>query len=198
MELNGFDIATAALIGVIGVKGIFNGAVRELSGLLGMIAGIWLASLFADPFGTWLGTRLIPIDSPSALNLIAFLLILSATWLGFIVVGVAVTKFLSLDSHTVPDRVLGFLFAAAKVFVILSVIVFALSQIDIVRKNTTQFLQTSRLYPWLIKAGETIVHIEPAGHVKKSDIMEKEAETFMKKDTIQIEKKDKHTRKGSR
>ncbi len=197
MEFNWFDAVTAALIIFIGIKGIFNGLVRELSGLIGMIAGIWMGSLFAKDFGAWLGAHLVPVDSVSALNLIGFLLILSATWLGFIVIGVAVTKFLSISGSGPVDRLFGFVFAAAKVFVILAVIVFSLSQIEIVKKNTAEFLQTSRLYPWFIKAGETIVHIDPAGIVKRGEIMKKEAESFIKKDKIEIEKKEKNSEKGS-
>lgn len=199
MEFNWFDVVTAALILVIGIKGIFNGFVRELSGLLGMVAGIWMASLFAERFGKWLGDHIVPIDSASALDLIGFLSILSATWLVFIVIGIAITKFLSLDTHTVFDRLLGFLFSAAKVFVILAVIVFALSQIEIVKKNTAPYLKTSRLYPWFVKAGETMIHLEPRGGVKKTEIMKKEAENFIKKDEdkIRIEKMDKQSKKGA-
>ncbi|WP_201353584.1 CvpA family protein [Hydrogenimonas urashimensis] len=195
--MNWFDIVAAALIVLIGVKGIFNGLVRELSGLAGLIAGIWLASLYADGVGRWLGTHLLPIDSVSALDFIGFLAILTITWLFFIVMGVAVTKFLSIGDSGVVDRLFGFLFASAKVFIILGVIVFALSRIDFVRKNSGDFLKRSRLYPYFVKTGEAIVHMEPEGRVKNSEILKDEAENFIKKDTIQTEKKDKQSKKGS-
>lgn len=196
MEMNWFDIVTGSLILIIGIKGIFNGLVKELSGLIGIIAGVWIASVFAKDFGKWLGNHLIDIDSVSALNMIGFLALLTLIWLGFIVLGVVLAKLLSISGLGAVDRVLGFLFASAKVFIILAVIIFALSNIDVIRKNTASYTKTSFLYPYFLKAGEAIIHIDPEGVVEKTEIIKKEAEAFIKKSAKQLGS-DKNTTKGS-
>ncbi len=169
MEMNWFDIVTGALILIIGIKGIFNGLVKELAGLVGIAAGVWIASLFASPFGQWFGKHVVAIDSASALTMIGFLLLLALIWLGCILLGAIIAKLLTLSGLGILDRVLGFLFASAKVFVIISVIVFALSSIDIVRKNTTKFTDQSLMYPLFVKAGEWIVHLDLDDLAQKSE-----------------------------
>ncbi|BBG65404.1 putative integral membrane protein [Hydrogenimonas sp.] len=174
MEMNWFDIVTGSLIVLIGIKGIFNGLIKELAGLVGIVLGVWLASLFASEFGKWLGASFLHIDSESALTMIGFLVLLALIWTGCIIAGVIIAKLVSLSGLGMADRVLGLLFASAKVFIIIAVIVYALSNIDLIRKNTRSFTDSSLLYPLFIKAGDTIVHIdtdslaEKAGTVGKS------------------------------
>lgn len=181
METSWFDIVMASLILVIGVKGVFNGLIRELSGLVGIVAGVWLASLFAENFGEWLNTYLIHIDSESAIKMIGFLALLTMTWLGFIVLGVIVSKVLTLSEMGVVNRTLGFLAASAKIFIILAVIVFALSTIDFVKKNSEPYIKKSLLYPYFIKTGQAIIHIEPKGVLKHGDVLKNDAKIFIKK-----------------
>ncbi len=160
MDLNWFDIVTGSLILLIGLKGLFNGLIKELAGLVGIVLGVWLASLFATEFGKWLGANVIHIDSQSALSMIGFLALLALIWTGCVIAGVIVAKLVSLSGLGIADRILGLTFASAKVFIIIAVIVYALSNIEIVRKNTTSFTQKSLLFPLFIKAGDMIVHID--------------------------------------
>ncbi|WP_457592336.1 CvpA family protein [Hydrogenimonas sp.] len=160
MEMNWFDIVTASLILLIGIKGVFNGLIKELAGLIGIVLGVWIASLFASEFGQWLGSSFLHLDSPSALSMIGFLVLLALIWIGCIVAGVLIAKLVSLSGLGVLDKILGLLFASAKVFIIIAVIVYALSNIDLVRKNTKSFTDSSLLYPLFIKAGNAIVHID--------------------------------------
>ncbi len=181
MAINGFDVATGALIFLIGIKGVINGFVKELAGLIGAVLGIWIASLFAEEFGDWLGEHLIPIDSHSALAMIGFLSLLAIVWLGFVILGHLLERSISIAHLGVVDKIFGFLFAAAKVFLIIAVIVYALSNIEVVRKNTETYIHTSRLYPLYIKAGSAILHLEAKGVVKRGRDLQEEAEKFIKK-----------------
>ncbi|WP_456381622.1 CvpA family protein [Hydrogenimonas sp.] len=196
MHVNWFDSAIVAIVFLIGIKGLFNGVIREMSGFIGIVAGIWLGSLFADEFGRWLGAHLFDIDSVSALNMIGFLILLAATWLGFIVIGVLAVKFLALTTLGTINRLFGFVFASAKVFIILSVIVYALSTIEIVRKNAEPYARKSLFYPWFIKVGEAIVHIDAKNLVKKGEAIKKEAEIFIEK-SIHSPKKEKNVTSGN-
>ncbi len=160
MDLNWFDIVTGSLILLIGLKGLFNGLIKEFAGLLGIVLGVWLASLFATEFGKWLGANVIHIDSQSALSMVGFLALLALIWTGCVIAGVIIAKLVSLSGLGIADKILGLLFASAKVFIIIAVIVYALSNIEMVRKNTAGFTEKSLLYPLFIKAGNVIVHID--------------------------------------
>ncbi|WP_457595210.1 CvpA family protein [Hydrogenimonas sp.] len=170
--MNWFDIVTGSLILLIGIKGIFNGLIKELAGLIGIVLGVWVASLFATEFGKWLGDTFLHIDSQSALSMIGFLALLALIWTGCIVAGILIAKLVSLSGLGIADRILGFLFASAKVFIIIAVIVYALSNIDLIRKNTRSFTDSSLLYPLLIEAGNAIVHIDTDRLVEKAGTLE--------------------------
>jgi len=160
MDMNWFDILTGSLIILIGIKGVFNGLIKELAGLVGIVLGVWIASLFASEFGRWMGSSFLHIDSQSALSMIGFLTLLALIWTACVIAGVVVAKLVSLSGLGLADRILGLLFASAKVFIIIAVIVYALSNIELIRKNTESFTESSLLYPLFIKAGDTIVHID--------------------------------------
>ncbi|BDY12288.1 CvpA family protein [Hydrogenimonas cancrithermarum] len=181
MEMNWFDIVTASLILLIGIKGIFNGLIKELAGLVGIVLGVWVASTYASDFGQWIGKSFLPLDSQSALAMIGFLALLTLIWLACIVAGVLVSKLVSLSGLGIIDKLLGLLFASAKVFIILSVIVFALSNIEIVKKNTEKFTAKSLLHPLFVKTGEFIVHIDTDDLLEKADGVKKRSEEAVKK-----------------
>lgn len=179
MQTPWFDIVSALLILVIGAKGLFNGVVRELSGLLGLVAGIWAGSLYAGGFGRWLGRHLIPLDSPSALSMIGFLTLLFLVWTFFVVLGVAVEKRLALSEPGIADRIGGFFVASLKVFIILAVLVNALSSLEFVRKNMDRFVERSLFYPWYIRTGEVLLPVRGRGTAEQRKRLEKEAGNFI-------------------
>ncbi|MCF6201477.1 MAG: CvpA family protein [Hydrogenimonas sp.] len=188
MDMNWFDIVTGSLILLIGLKGLFNGLIKELAGLVGIVLGVWLASLFAAEFGAWLGRNFINIDSQSALNMIGFLSLLALIWTGCIIAGLIIAKLVSLSGLGIADRILGLIFASAKVFIIIAVIVYALYNIEIVRKNSTNITENSLLFPLFIKTGETIVHIDTDKLAEKAGTLGEEAKEAVKKGAEVIKK----------
>jgi len=181
MEMNWFDIVTGSLILIIGIKGIFNGLIKELAGLVGIVLGVWIASTYASDFGQWMGKNFLSLDSRSALTMAGFLALLTLIWLACIVAGILVSKLVSLSGLGIVDKLLGLLFASSKVFIILSVIVFALSSIEIVKKNTEKFTAESLFHPLLVKTGDLIVHIDTDDLLEKADRVKKRSETAVKK-----------------
>lgn len=43
-----FDIIVIALVLILGIKGILNGLIKEVFGLIGLIGGLIVASRFSD------------------------------------------------------------------------------------------------------------------------------------------------------
>ncbi|WP_456485631.1 CvpA family protein [Hydrogenimonas sp.] len=187
MEMNWFDIFAAVLILLVGIKGIFNGLIKELAGLIGIVAGVWIASLFAAPFGEWFGRHIFAIESASALTMIGFLVLLAGIWLCCVLLGAITAKLLALSGLGIVDRVFGFVFASAKVFVIISVIVFSLSNIDIVRKNIQKFTARSLTYPIFIKAGGWIMHLGTDDLNRKSKAIKREGKKTLDSGVESIE-----------
>jgi len=185
-QVNWFDIVTASLILIIGIKGIFNGLIKELSGLIGIVLGVWLASTYAAPFGGWIGDNLLSIDSQPALKTIGFLSLLSLIWLSAIILGILISKLVSLSGLGLIDKILGLLFASAKVFMILSVIIFALSNIDFVKQNTKSLTDKSLLYPLFIQAGEAIIHIDTSELLEDVETIKTDSEAMIKDGSQQL------------
>ena len=185
-EIIWFDIVTLALILIIGIKGIFNGLIKEIAGLLGIISGVLIASSYAENFGKWIGSNIIYIDSVTALNMIGFLALLTLIWLGFILAGMILSKLISLSGMGVIDKIFGFVFAGGKIFVIISAIVYALSNIEIIKKSTEEYVKNSFIYPFCYKAGEFIINIDPEEIKKEVNTIQEKTKESVKNSTQAI------------
>ena len=176
-----FDIVTLSLILIVGIKGVFNGLIKEIAGLLGIISGVFIASSYAEEFGAWIGANIIYIDSSTALNMIGFLALLTFIWLAFIVVGIILSKLISISGMGVIDKLFGFIFAGGKIFVIVSTIVYALSNIEIVKKTTEKYTTNSFMYPLYIESGKFIIHIDPEKVKQEMSTIQKKTKESVKK-----------------
>jgi len=185
-EINWFDIITLALILIIGIKGVFNGLIKEIAGLIGIILGVFIASSYAEPFGKWVGANIADIDSTSALNMIGFLALLTLIWLAFIVAGIIISKLLSLSGMGIIDRLFGFLFAGGKILVIISIIVYALSNIEIIKKAANEYISDSLMYPLYYKTGKFIVKINPDKIKKEVNTINEKTKESIKNSTQAI------------
>ena len=159
MMWNHFDLFTAALILLIGLKGLYNGTVRELAGLVGVALGVLVGSRLAPSLGRWISDHLFSLGSASAMNLIAFLFLLFLTWALSIFLGILIIHRFNPSIHSWLDRLVGFLFASLKVFLIVAVIVYALSTIEFVSKNAKPYIEKSRLYPLFITTGHALMRL---------------------------------------
>jgi len=159
-EINWFDVATLSLILLTGIKGVFNGLIKETAGLIGIIVGIFFASRYTEPFSKLVGKNFTTIESSTALNLISFIILLTIIWLSFILAGIIIEKLVSLSGMGVFDKLFGFIFASGKVFVIISTIVYAISNIEIVKNLTKKYVATSFMYPLYYSAGKFIINID--------------------------------------
>ena len=159
MAWNHFDLIATALIFLIGLKGLYNGAVHELSGLIGVVSGVLIGSRSVPLFSSWMTAHLFSVGSSSAMTLIAFLLLLTLVWMLCIFLGVLVVKRFEPAFHSWLDRLIGFLFASLKVFIILSVIVYSLSTIEFIQKNAKIYVENSRLYPFFLRTGSLLMHL---------------------------------------
>ncbi|MGP1580978.1 MAG: CvpA family protein [Wolinella sp.] len=154
------DIVVVALTVLLGLKGIINGLVREFFGLSGIVGGVFLASRYSDVMGEWIGRNLYAFENQAALNLAGFVAILALFWIAMLLVAEIVLRLVRASSLSGADRLLGFLFASGKIFVIFSIIVYALSNIEIINSNLKRYTSSSVLYPVLLMVGSEVIKLD--------------------------------------
>jgi membrane protein required for colicin V production len=160
MEINYFDIAVAAIILLLGLKGIINGFFKELFGLIGIIGGIFVASRAGDTIGAYLSNLIFHFTSDGAVKFTGFLVTLALFWIVMIFIGFIFKRLSSMSGLGLVDRILGFIFGASKFFLIASVIIFALHNSKTLRVSIDSLFEGSKLFPVMIETGDFIMKID--------------------------------------
>lgn len=163
-NLNLFDILTIAIIFLLGLKGIFKGFVKEVFALFGIIGGVFIASRMASDF--------------SSSSFFVFILVFAIFWALCYFAGMAVSKVASLSGLGIFDKILGFTFAAGKIFFIFSIIVYAASNIDLIKNKMEPKLKNSTMYPLFVYSGSAIMKLDHNNIINKVD---QNASSFVKK-----------------
>ena len=161
MEFNYFDLIVSIIILLLGLKGILNGFFKEAFGLVGIIGGLFVASRVGDKVGVYLNENIFHFANDSAINFTGFLFTLIIFWLAMIAIGFAFKKLSSLSGLGLVDKILGFVFAAGKFFLIAAVIAFAIYNIKAIRPTLDSAMKGSILFPILVETGGYIMKIDP-------------------------------------
>ncbi len=163
MEINYFDLVTAVIILLLGLKGIINGFFKEIFGLVGIIGGIFIASRVGDSVGEELNTLIFNFSSPAAVSFLGFLTTLAAFWLLMVLVGFIFKKLSSLSGLGPLDKILGFIFGASKFFLIAAVIAHAAYSIKAIKSTIDSNMSNSILFPIMVETGAYIMKMDPVG-----------------------------------
>ncbi len=158
-EFNLFDLVVLVVTVLLGLKGLFNGLIKEAFGLIGIIGGIYVASRLASTVGRTLAPS-IGINNSASISLMGFIISLAVFWVLAYVVGTIISKLTSLSGLGIFDRLLGFLFGMGKIFCILAVIIYALSRISAINTKIESLVGTSIAYPLLLQTGNYIVKLK--------------------------------------
>jgi membrane protein required for colicin V production len=136
-----FDIVIILITLFLGLKGLFKGFIKEVFGLLGIVGAIFIASRIS-------------------LELSGFIISVIAIWFVIYSLGIIVSKIFSASGLGIFDRVLGFVFGAAKVFLIFSIIAYAINSIDSFKKSIDENFSNSIVMPHLISVGSYIMKLD--------------------------------------
>jgi membrane protein required for colicin V production len=161
MEYSYFDIITTIIILFLGLKGILNGLFKELFGLLGIVGGIFIASRLGNDVGQYLSDMIFKFQNSAAINFTGFLVTLAVFWLFMILVGFIFKKLSKMSGLGPVDKILGFVFGAGKFFLIAAVITHATYNIKAVKSSVDSTMQSSVLFPVLVKTGGFIMKLDP-------------------------------------
>ncbi|MGP1449733.1 MAG: CvpA family protein [Wolinella sp.] len=166
-DINYIDIAVLALVTLLGLKGIINGFIREFFGLTGIVGGVYVASRYAESMGMWVSKNLYAFENEATINLAGFVLILAGVWIACLIFAEVLLRLVRLSALGVVDKIFGFIFASGKIFMIFSVIAYALSSIEIINNNIERYTSTSFAYPMLLATGRSIVKIDSVSSLTK-------------------------------
>lgn len=157
--MSAFDIVVLFLTVALGFKGLLRGFVKETCGLIALIGGIYIASTFAADAATFLKDFGLSITTASV---VGFLVLFVAVWLLVTYIASIVAKALSITGLGAFDNALGFLAGAAKVYVILSVIVFAVLNVAFVKPKVESYTKDSMFAPSMTKIGAIVMNLKPS------------------------------------
>ncbi|MFA5721174.1 MAG: CvpA family protein [Aliarcobacter sp.] len=154
-----FDIVIILITLFLGLKGLFKGFIKEVFGLLGIVGAIFIASRISLEVGNVVAS-VLNIENESTIKLLGFIISVIAIWFVIYSLGIIVSKIFSASGLGIFDRVLGFVFGAAKVFLIFSIIAYAINSIDSFKKSIDENFSNSIVIPHLISVGSYIMKLD--------------------------------------
>ncbi len=144
--MNHLDIILVIPLAIGALRGFIRGFILEIASLIGLIAGVFLAAMFADVAGDFI---LQYVQwSPNAVKIIAFVLIFIGVIIVVRVVAKGVEKVFELAGLSFLNRIAGLGAGVLKVAFILSVVLIFFNYIN--RDNalmSEETRQESFLYP---------------------------------------------------
>lgn len=161
LNFNYFDIVIAAIVIILGIKGMINGFVKELFGLIGLIGGVYIASRSADTAAAFIDKNFYHLDNYAALQLIGFVAILAIVWAIALAIGSLFSSLTQASGLGPINRLFGFIVGGGKYFLIFALIVTALSNVTLVKDNLEKYVNNSILYPYLKQAGSYLINLDP-------------------------------------
>ena len=153
------DIAVVALTLILGVKGIINGLIKELFGLIGLIGGLVIATRFSDVAEKFINENIYKFDNGSMLQFVAFVSLWIVFWLICLLIGKFLAKMLALSGLGFLDRLGGFVVGSAKIFLTFAAVLAVASGTG-VNSLIEPYVKDSKIYPVLLSAGKWITNID--------------------------------------
>lgn len=155
-----FDIISISLILFLGIKGILNGFVKEVFGLLGIIGGIYLASRYAQEAGQLISDHIFKFGNQASLYLFGFIAILIFVWIACIFLGYIIAQVLSISGLGPIDKLAGFVVGSLKIFLVFAVLTVTLTNIEFIKTKLEPYMAKSMMFPIFMQAGNYIVKLD--------------------------------------
>ncbi|HSR73237.1 MAG TPA: CvpA family protein, partial [Sulfurovum sp.] len=108
MDFNYFDVTISAIVLILGIKGFMQGFIKEVFGLLGLIAGVYFGSRLSEKAADFIDTNFLHLENTSLMKLIGFMAILIIVWTGATLLGAILSKLTSESGLGFLNRLFGF------------------------------------------------------------------------------------------
>lgn len=183
-DFNYFDVTIGAIVLILGIKGFINGFIKEVFGLLGLVAGVYFASRLSETAAKVIDTNFLHLENTSLLKLIGFLAILTIIWLGATLLGSLFSKLSDASGLGFLNRIFGFIAGGGKYFIIFALIVTALSNVALIKDNLEKYVQESVFYPYLKITGSYLIDLDTSAlGLSPSTVTETTKETVDQNET---------------
>lgn len=154
-----FDIISLSLILILGIKGVINGFIKEVFGLVGIVGGIYVASRFAQSVGLFIDKNIYAFENKASLYLIGFIATLLLFWILSIFIGYILSHLLKMSGLSGLDKLAGFVVGSLKIFLVFSILAIALSNVEFIRTRIQTYINKSFMYPIFLETGRYIVKL---------------------------------------
>lgn len=148
--MNMFDVVILAVVSFCLIRGLFRGLIREISSIVGVLAGFYGAytyyPLIENLFNPW-------VTNPGYRKIISFFLLFCAILVVINLMASLIRQLLNIVFLGWVDRLCGMVFGAAKGVLIVSVMLITLT--TLLPKNST-IVSRSRLSPHVAIVSEAI------------------------------------------
>ncbi|WP_279176812.1 CvpA family protein [Campylobacter insulaenigrae] len=155
-----FDVFVVGLTLILGLKGLISGLVKEVFGLLGIVGGVLVASRYAKEVANIIDKNFYQIQNENLAVFAGFLVLLIVIWIVCLIVGNILSKLFSLSGLGFVDRIGGFLFGGAKIFLIFAILITCISNIGFLRINLSKYTQNSHTFEVLKYTGDFIMNTD--------------------------------------
>ena len=159
MGVNIFDIVVVALILLLSIKGLLNGFMKELFSAIGLIGGLYAATYFNSDAAQYFYTNVTDALSMPLLKVIATVVIFFLVWYVASLIGRGLSLIGDSEYISTTSRLAGMLVKMVTLFLIFSLITFALSTKPQVSERFKDTLNKSKLYPLLRDTGAAILNV---------------------------------------
>lgn len=176
--MNTLDIIVLALVFALGLKGFLHGLIKEIAGIAAIVGGIFISSRFSSAFGEFLAS-IFHLQSQTTASVVAFIILFAAIWFAVTFIAAMASKAADLSGLGIADKLLGFVAAGGKIFLILSIIVFAISNISLLMPKLEGYTKDSFLYSPMKSTGGFIMKLKPED-LNTSSIVDKAKEEATK------------------
>ncbi len=163
------DLVILGFILFLGLKGFFNGFIKEIFGIIGLVGGVFLGTRIGKDAGVYINDNWLHLSNESVLAITGFLATLIGFWLAMTIIGKIVSAIFDKAGLGTFDQIAGFVFASLKIAAILSIIFYTLLQFKVVKDNSTEYVENSKLIPELVEYGSYIVKADFTKIIQKTE-----------------------------
>lgn len=154
--MNPFDIAIIVLMGYTVIRGIFRGFIREVAGIIGLLAGFYAAYGYHGHLSPMLQRW---ITDPAYRDITAFMILFCGVMLVVIGLGMLLRLIVKMMLLGVLDRIFGAVFGGVKGALIVSLILVVL--INFLPSGGAALIKESRLAPAVNAVSREVVRLIP-------------------------------------
>jgi membrane protein required for colicin V production len=161
--MNFLDILLVCIMGYCLVRGIFRGLIKELSSIVGVIAGFYTAYTYYPVISRFLARWM---SNSGYRDIAGFLILFCAVLLVVGILSIIIKYLLKIASAGWLDKLLGLCFAAVKGLLIASVLIITLTTF---LPKGAGILKGSLLTPHVLTLSEKMIQIVPPEMKKNFD-----------------------------